>query len=369
MNRDSVSTSEVISQLRLPLIVLVTFAHSYGGVAPGYSLIGSGWDSYEVLKLVVSQTLVKVVVPVFFMISGYLFFRNVETWSLQVYWGKITRRLWTLLLPYVAWNLLMAVKLHFLNFSFSQFLNFSISQSLIFSFSQFLNFTRAGMQTDWLGQAHWMTAPCNMPLWFLRDLMVVSLLTPVLYWVLRRWGGWVMAVLTLVYLSGVGAFPVPGVSMYAIYFFSLGAFMSIHRRDPIAATLSVEKPAYVLSVLLGVAMVLTYRTLVFSPLMLAFRLTGAVAVICLAYRLLSATRHRLPLTVCRASYFLYLGHYVFFLSFIDAWMLQSPPASPSASTLVLCVHYIAAPLVKAALFVAVYVAWCRLRSLLFSAKK
>ena len=77
----------------------------------------------------------------------------------------------------------------------------------------------------------------------------------------------------------------------------------------------------------------------------------------------------LPLTVCRASYFLYLGHYVFFLSFIDAWMLQSPPESPSASTLVLCVHYIAAPLVKAVLFVAVYVAWHRLRSLLFSAKK
>ena len=141
MNRDSVSTSEVISQLRLPLIVLVTFAHSYGGVAPGYSLIGSGWDSYEVLKLFVSQTLVKVVVPVFFMISGYLFFRNVETWSLQVYWGKIRRRLWTLLLPYVAWNLLMAVKLHFLNFSISHFLNISFSQSLIFSFSQSLIFS------------------------------------------------------------------------------------------------------------------------------------------------------------------------------------------------------------------------------------
>ena len=362
MNKDSVSTSEVISQLRLPLIVLVTFAHSYGGVAPGYSLIGSGWDSYEVLKLVVSQTLVKVVVPVFFMISGYLFFRNVETWNLQVYWGKIRRRLWTLLLPYVVWNLLMAVKLHL--FTFSPLHSFTFSPLHLFTFIQ-----RAGMQTDWLGQEHWMTAPCNMPLWFLRDLMVVSLFTPVLYWVLRRWGGWVMAVLTLVYLSGIGAFPVPGVSMYAIYFFSLGAFMSIHRRDPIAAALSVEKPAYVLSVLLGVAMVLTYRTQVFSPLMLAFRLTGAMAMICLAYRLLSATRHRLSSTVCRASYFLYLGHYVFFLSFIDAWMLQSPPASPSASTLVLCVHYIAAPLVKAALFVAVYVAWCRLRSLLFSAKK
>ena len=105
MNRDSVSTSEVISQLRLPLIVLVTFAHSYGGVAPGYSLIGSGWDSYEVLKLVVSQTLVKVVVPVFFMISGYLFFRN---YTPADFLKKLRTRLRSLLVPYLLWNAIFA---------------------------------------------------------------------------------------------------------------------------------------------------------------------------------------------------------------------------------------------------------------------
>lgn len=353
MKQNSVTPSELIGQLRLPLVILVTYAHSYGAVDPDYSLLTSEWDSYEVLKLLVSQTLVKVVVPVFFMISGYLFFNNVERWNLHVYGEKLKRRLWTLFLPYVVWNILMAVKLNHLNSSFL------FSPSSIWS-----QWEKAGIQTDWLGMEHWMTAPCNMPLWFLRDLMVVSLLSPLVYWLIRHWGRWVIAVLTVVYLSGIGAFPLPGLSMYAVYFFSLGAFLSIHRHDPIAVALRFEKPASVLSLLLAGAMMLTYRTPLFSPLMLGFRLTGAVVVVCLAYRLLTNTRHRQSAVVCRSSYFLYLGHYVFFLSFIDAWMLSIPH-----STLLFCVHYLAAPLLKAVLFVLAYQLWNRLWTMFFSVKK
>ena len=87
-SRNSISQFEVISQLRLPMIILVTFAHSYGRVEDGYSLIMSEWNTYEFLKLLVSQTLVKVAMPVFFMISGYLFFANVKEWNLQVWPGS-----------------------------------------------------------------------------------------------------------------------------------------------------------------------------------------------------------------------------------------------------------------------------------------
>ncbi len=67
MKSKSVSQYDVINALRLPLIVLVTYGHSYGGVKEGYSILGSGWDSYEVLKIVMSQTLVKMAMPTFFV--------------------------------------------------------------------------------------------------------------------------------------------------------------------------------------------------------------------------------------------------------------------------------------------------------------
>lgn len=309
---------DTFSQLRLPLIVLITFAHSYSGVRAGWTLWDGGWDTYEVLKLMVSETLVKVAMPTFFVMSGYLFFVNVTEWNAKTYWNKLHRRVKTLLVPYIIWNSAMAVKLK------------------TFSLSIFIE-------------------PANMPLWFLRDLIIVSLLTPIIYIGVRKLGCWLMAVLTIFYLSGVCAF-CPGLSAYAVFFFTLGAFLSIRKMDLLNTFLRMEWPAYGLSVILGVAMMLTYGTSVFSSLMLCFRLAGAVAVFCLASRILSTTAKRLPSVVCDSAYLVYLAHYVFFFSFIDTAFF----AAFGTSTTALSLHYLLAPLLKAAVFIAVYAAYRRI---------
>ena len=338
-NEKGISQYEVIRQLRFPMIVLVTFAHSYGEVTEGFSLLTSEWNTYEFLKLLVSQTLVKVAVPVFFIMSGYLFFANVKEWSLKVYKRKILRRIKTLLIPYLIWNLLMAAKLK--TFSWSIFWVF---------------WYPAGIQTDWFGQEHWMTAPANMPLWFLRDLIVVSLLTPIIYILVRKFGSRLMALLTILYLSGISAF-IPGISAYAVYFFTFGAFFSIRKINPIESARRLEWPAYTLSVILAIAMMLTYNTPFFPSLMLCFRLVGAVAVFCLASRILSSTSKRLPSLVCDSAYFIYLSHYVFFFSFIDTLFFVMFGTSITALSL----HYLLVPLLKAAILIAVYVTYRVLR--------
>lgn len=337
-NRKGISQYEVIRQLRFPMIVLVTFAHSYGGVEEGFSLLTSDWNTYGFLKLLLSQTLVKVAMPVFFIMSGFLFFANVDVWNIKVYKTKIMRRFKTLLIPYLIWNLLMAIKLK--TFSWSMF---------------WVYWAPAGIQIDWLGQEQMMTAPANMPLWFLRDLMVASLLTPIIYILVRKLGYWLIGLLAISYLSGVYAF-IPGLSVYAIYFFTFGAFLSIHKMDLVASLKRVEIPAYVLSVLFAISMLLTYNTIVFSSLMLCFRLTGAIAVFCLASRILSSTNRRLPSFVCDSSYFIYLAHYVFFFSFIDTAFFALFGASIPA----LSIHYLFCPLVKVAIFVGIYIIYQKL---------
>ena len=334
----SISRYEVIRQLRLPMIVLVTFAHSYGGVEDGFSLLTSEWNTYEFLKILVSQTLVKVAMPVFFIMSGYLFFANVDKWDVATYKKKMLRRVKTLLIPYLIWNLLMAVKLK--TFSWSMFWAY---------------WEPAGSQIDWFGQEQLMTAPANMPLWFLRDLMVVSMLTPIIYILVRWLGYWLMGLLTILYLSGVCAF-IPGLSAYAIYFFTFGAFLSICKMDLVASLKRVEMPAYVLSVLFAVSMLLTYNTLIFSSLMLCFRLTGAIAVFCMASRILTSTQGRIPSVVCDSAYLIYLAHYVFIFSFIDATFFALFGTSIPA----LSIHYLLCPLIKVAIFVGVYIIYRRL---------
>ena len=330
--RNDISQYDIIRQLRFPMIVLVTFAHSYGKVTEGFSLMASEWNTYEFLKLLVSQTLVKVAVPVFFIMSGYLFFANVKEWSLKVYKTKILRRMKTLLIPYLIWNLLIAVKLKTFNMSI---------------FWAFWN--TAGKQIDWFGNEQLMTAPANMPLWFLRDLMVVSLLTPIIYILVRRLAYWLMAVLAVLYLSGVCAF-IPGLSAYAVFFFTLGAFLSIHKINLVENLKRFEWPAYLLSVLFAISMLLTYNTPVFSSLMLCFRITGAIAVFCLATRILTSTKGRISSVVCDSAYFIYLAHYVFFFSFIDTAFFSIFGTSIST----LSIHYLLCPLIKVVIFACVY---------------
>jgi hypothetical protein len=259
-----------------------------------------------------SQTLVKVAMPTFFVMSGYLFFANVKQFNKEVYWQKIRRRIKTLLLPYIVWNLLMAFKLK------------------AFSFSIF-----------------W--TPANMPLWFLRDLMIVSLLTPIFYIGVKKFNYWIFILLIPIYLTGIWAIQ-PGLNPYAICFFTLGAYLSIQKTNLIEACLKQEKTAYLLSVLLALAMILTYSTIAYSILMLCFRVVSVVAVFCLAYRILSKTTKRIPQTACDASYFIYLAHYVFFFSFIDTTFFSLFGTSTSS----LCIHYLLCPLLKAAIFVAIY---------------
>ena len=329
-----ISQYDVIRQLRWPMILLVTYAHSYGGVSEGFSLLASEWNTYEFLKLLVSQTLVKVAMPVFFIMSGYLFFANVERWDAITYKKKIWRRMKTLLLPYLIWNLLMAVKLK------------TFSWNIFWAF-----WCPAGIQTDWFGHEQLMTAPANMPLWFLRDLMVVSLLTPIIYILVKKLGYWLMALLTVLYLSGVCAF-IPGLSAYALFFFTIGAFLSIRKRDLIES-LRFEWPAYGLSLMFAIAMLLTYSTSFFSSMMLCFRLTGAIAVFCLASRILTSTNRRLPSLICDSAYFIYLSHYVFFFSFIDTAFFSLFDTSTPA----LSIHYLLVPLLKAAILTISYIAY------------
>lgn len=341
---NNTSQYDIIRQLRFPMIVLVTYAHSYGHVAEDFSLLSSDWNTYEFLKLLISQTLVKVAVPVFFIMSGYLFFSNVKEWNQAVYREKMLRRVKTLLIPYLVWNLLMAVKLK------------------IFNWSMFWVYWKsAGTQIDWLGSEQLMTAPANTPLWFLRDLIIVSLLTPIIYIGVRKLGYWLLGLLTICYLSGICAF-IPGFSAYAVYFFTFGAFLSVRRMNMVETMTRFELLAYILSVILTIAMMCTYHTSIFSSLMLAFRITGAISVFCLASHI--SQKGQSPLW-CDSAYFIYLAHYVFFMSFID----ETYFALFGTSTASLSVHYLLCPLIKVVIFVGIYIACQWTKAKLFPTDK
>ena len=134
-----------------------------------------------------------------------------------------------------------------------------------------------------------------------------------------------------------------------IQFISLGAFLSVRKMDLVETLKRYELPAYIVSAALAITMVCTYHMPSFSSLMLVFRITGAIAVFCLASHI--SQKGHSPL--CDSAYFIYLAHYVFFMSFVDEAFFSIFDTSMAS----LSVHYLLCPLIKVAIFVGIYTAY------------
>lgn len=106
-------------------------------------------------------------VPVFFAISGYLFFRNFQ---INMVGAKLRRRIKSLLIPYLIWNSLYVI---FMLFFYR--LGFVKEIAIAEDFSGILQ----GI----------LNAECS-PLWFVRYLMLFACFAPLTYFILkyRVWG-------------------------------------------------------------------------------------------------------------------------------------------------------------------------------------
>ncbi len=159
----------------------------------------------------ISQNMMSVCVPCFFIISGFLFFNNVNTFSKEIYIKKLKSRVHTLLIPYVLWNI----------FCMGLFL-FKV---------YYLHFPGLGIVTD--GHIDWYLFfrgfftidtvdgfPYAFAFWFIRNLICFVIISPVVWVIARRI--WLFAIALLVaYLFDFDTFK--------IEFFILGAVLAVNK--------------------------------------------------------------------------------------------------------------------------------------------
>lgn len=229
--------SQVINFLRLPLVVLVLFVHSnFHGIGVDWDIfwttnstgIGPQLPSLGAIIDFISGSLALLANPFFFFFSGVLFFRE-GTFSKDLYLQKLLRRTFSLLLPYVLW---IATFLFLLSVAEGLLPNWTaIVHKPIEQFSV----------SDWFlcfwdiskidGQGG-IAAPLVIPFWFIRDLMVLCLFSPIIYKVLKwltdvRKEVPILLFVALLYASRWVPYDLPGLNLQGLLFFSFGAFFSI----------------------------------------------------------------------------------------------------------------------------------------------
>lgn len=205
--------SQSIYTLRFPLAVMVVFIHSFGfGEVDDYNI-------YNCLRIYITNIACQVAVPLFFFISGYLFYQRLSIWNWNVWREKMRARFWTLFIPYLIWNLIRLV-----------FNNLLLDEKIAFTPNIWWHYTWVGSgYINWKGTVISLSTPLHIPFWFIRNLIVITLFTPLIYKIfLSRLDRIYILLLFITYISSI--FPtIPGLCPRSLFFFSLGAYCSIHQ--------------------------------------------------------------------------------------------------------------------------------------------
>jgi len=164
----------------------------------------------------------EVCVPLFFVLSGFLYFRNVpERPDARFFWKKTRSRIFSLLIPYLIAN--------------------GIAFLCYWAAHRFAPDMMSGFfGDDWRNPLFiFWTGPVNMSLWFIRDLIIACIVAPLIYLLVRYTRIW--GVLAL----GVVWFAVGGSPWYNLWF-TLGAWVAVcqgERADRILRQIQCKAPA------------------------------------------------------------------------------------------------------------------------------
>ncbi len=194
------------------LSILVFFIHSYFAqdIASG-SLISI--VNHKV-SYFFSCSITKFAVPMFFMLSGISFFKG---YSNKKYLTKIKSRLFTLVIPYLIWNTIWLLWEIFTSYSFVA--RFSTSEPYPLTLTSILK------GVFFYG--------CNIPFWFIFNLIIFSFLAPLVYLIIKNKYVGIFSVIGLSIVSLFGVHLPDDVFYYpmAIVFYLIGAIIGYHFFD------------------------------------------------------------------------------------------------------------------------------------------
>lgn len=197
--------------LSLLSIILVVYLHA--------DTLSVYFDKYAVeagkaynilIQFFVVQGLTRIAVPMFFLFSGYLFSLKFNG-TLVEYAAKLRKRIKTLLVPYLFWSLL-GILIYFivqlLPFTHKYFYRELISE---YSFMKFL-------ETLFIN-------PIPYQLWFMRDLFVLVVLSPLIYFGAKRLNVFLLFVLLIMWYFNFNFYIL---SVESLFFYTCGVYFTFH---------------------------------------------------------------------------------------------------------------------------------------------
>ncbi len=151
-------------------------------------------------------------VPLFFLISGILFFKDGAAFTLVWYKSQVMKRVRTVLIPFL---LMSAIFIFLVWLSYRDFVPSYLH----------LNYLLPEYSAKSILEG-WILKPQAYYLWFLRNLFALTLFSPIIYWVAKKGGLYVIVPAIIAWICLPEQLPSATLS---IIFFTLGAWISISK--------------------------------------------------------------------------------------------------------------------------------------------
>lgn len=203
-----------ITLVNFVMCFIIMFQHSYNirvyDLTAESDLLGRVVYYFEVYI----RTITDYAVPMFFMISGYLFFRTFELKKIiQKYWSRIK----SILMPFLVWctfyYLFYAMLVRIPFFAERMTANEMIPLNL----------------ATWIAR---LWDESFYVFWFIKFLIILIALTPVWYFLLKDWfPGFGLIALTFFFLYSIGRASAPFHLRYINIYYLLGAYIGINYKD------------------------------------------------------------------------------------------------------------------------------------------
>ena len=349
----------IFDSLRFPLVLLIVFMHCKGepsDLSINWHSLGV-MDFFNIFRNYISNVVSDIAVPTFFFMSGFLFYYSDNHFSFPKYINKIFRRFRKLLIPYFFWITLYLILTLYFFFHKSDF-NVSIN-----GISTYLReyrywhifwdcnvFEEVGRPI--IGFSQDRSSPLLFPLWFVRDLFVTSLLSPVLWYCIRKIGVVFVVLLGLCHVFQIWPY-IHGVSSVSSFFFSLGILFSFHQESIQRISQKWGSFFVLISMMLSFYLVYLFDTHnIFLPYIVRiFTIFGCIAVLWLSYRFQHLKIVSFFIILSPASFVIYAGHMVYVSKYVR---MIAYHLIPQDNIYMLVIEYIAVPLFISFVFVLLY---------------
>ena len=165
--------------------------------------------------------------------------------------------------------------------------------------------------------------PMDYPLWYLRDLICMTILTPVFYYLFSKIRLWGLILLTIGYLSTFET-GISGLSSTAIMFFGVGAYLGMEKSDVIELSEKYKNIAFGLSAILLFFSIYMNGKPIHEYIIRWFVISGIISTVNIFCKIqIESILGKVFISLSSTVFFIYAVHEIYIINWLKGFYMRT----------------------------------------------